>query len=295
MRARAPGKVVISGAYAVLRGAPAIVAAVDRYASADDRGPAPLITDEVKKAIELGSLPRAPAFDSSPQRQDGRKLGLGSSAAILVASLWAMRPELSRDELFQLALEAHRQAQGGGSGIDVAASTYGGVLRYQLTDTQTPTVEPIALPSRLVLQVWASPSEARTSDLIARVAASERAEPDLTAASFERLFVACEAALLAARSNDAEGFVRALCAQADELGALGDRAGVPIITAAVRALGAAAAKQGAVVLPAGAGGGDVALFVGLDEPDRALMRLCEQRSHRPLGLSLGAPGAARDP
>ena len=35
MRARAPGKLVLSGAYAVLEGAPALVAAVDRYAVAD--------------------------------------------------------------------------------------------------------------------------------------------------------------------------------------------------------------------------------------------------------------------
>ncbi len=35
MIARAPGKIVISGAYAVREGAPAIVAAVDRYAVAD--------------------------------------------------------------------------------------------------------------------------------------------------------------------------------------------------------------------------------------------------------------------
>ena len=33
--ARAPGKVVLSGAYAVLEGAPALVAAVDRYVVAD--------------------------------------------------------------------------------------------------------------------------------------------------------------------------------------------------------------------------------------------------------------------
>ncbi len=39
MRARAPGKVVLSGAYSVLRGAPAIVTAVDRYVEADDGEP----------------------------------------------------------------------------------------------------------------------------------------------------------------------------------------------------------------------------------------------------------------
>src|ERR1700689_3835186 len=67
MRARAPGKLVLTGAYAVLEGAPAIVAAVDRYAVADDAAP-----DEGDvRALHDGS---------------GRKLGLGSSAASMVAS-----------------------------------------------------------------------------------------------------------------------------------------------------------------------------------------------------------------
>ena len=44
-RARAPGKVVLSGAYAVLSGAPAIVAAVSRYVTADSARPAELLTD----------------------------------------------------------------------------------------------------------------------------------------------------------------------------------------------------------------------------------------------------------
>ncbi len=35
MIAKAPGKLVVSGAYSVLEGAPAIVVAVDRYAVAD--------------------------------------------------------------------------------------------------------------------------------------------------------------------------------------------------------------------------------------------------------------------
>ena len=40
MKARAPGKLVMSGAYAVLEGAPALATAVDRYAVADtERAP----------------------------------------------------------------------------------------------------------------------------------------------------------------------------------------------------------------------------------------------------------------
>src|SRR5690348_13891637 len=133
-RASAPGKVVLSGSYSVLAGAPAIVAAVDRYVIADASRPADRVTAEVRAAIDAGALDAAPWFDASALRvaePDGttRKLGLGSSAAILAASLAAASPKSSPpDELFAKALSAHRAAQGGDSGVDVAASVFGGIL-----------------------------------------------------------------------------------------------------------------------------------------------------------------------
>ncbi|AGP37561.1 hypothetical protein SCE1572_25545 [Sorangium cellulosum So0157-2] len=108
MIVRAPGKLVLSGAYAVLEGAPALVAAVDRYVVADPARQADLVTEEVQAAIDAGALDRAAWFDASalrsaapdptagapagagaPPREASRKLGLGSSAAILVATLAA--------------------------------------------------------------------------------------------------------------------------------------------------------------------------------------------------------------
>src|SRR5262249_8121092 len=67
--ARAPGKLVLSGAYSVLYGAPALVAAVDRYVSADSALAAERVTPEVRAA--LGDAP-APGFDASALRRDGK-------------------------------------------------------------------------------------------------------------------------------------------------------------------------------------------------------------------------------
>ena len=53
-RARAPGKLVLSGAYAVLSGAPALVAAVDRYVVADSARPTLFDAPEVRAANSVG-------------------------------------------------------------------------------------------------------------------------------------------------------------------------------------------------------------------------------------------------
>src|SRR5262245_49593809 len=137
MNARAPGKVVLSGAYAVLEGAPAIVAAVDRYVVADASRHASFVTREVQAAIDAGDLSFAPWFDASALRATddsghSRKLGLGSSAAILVAFLAAVLGAsacegAALEALSERAARAHRLAQAGGSGIDVTASAMGGV------------------------------------------------------------------------------------------------------------------------------------------------------------------------
>ncbi len=161
---RAPGKVLLFGEYAVLDGAPnaALVAAVARgvtceYVPGGDRVvfeapglvPPPVSGDTRLRFVEA-------AAEAAPVRPAGRyiidsaelfttdvtgatvKLGLGSSAAVTVAVVAALCVaaggdlDIERDTLFGLALAAHRRASGGGSGADIAAITYGGVVRVTL-------------------------------------------------------------------------------------------------------------------------------------------------------------------
>jgi phosphomevalonate kinase len=294
-RASAPGKVVLSGAYAVLEGTPAIVSAVDRRAFADASGSPEFTTDEVAAALELGWLERAPAFDASSQREDGRKLGLGSSAAILVASLLASDPGLGRTLLFERALAAHRRAQGGGSGVDVAASVYGGTLAYQLDEHRRPTVTPITLPQGLVVEVWSSPVEAHTRSLIERVEAARATAPSEHRAIFDELDHFGRAALDAVLTGSAAALVAALCGQAEGLWRLGRLAVVPIRTDAVSRLDALARDQEAVVLPAGAGGGDVCIYAGTRPPSAGLLAALPAAGHTRLALAHDAEGASMTP
>ena len=65
MRARAPGKLVLSGAYAVLEGAPALVAAVDRYALADSERSATLRRFRVGRRIGAIVIPHTRLLSDS--------------------------------------------------------------------------------------------------------------------------------------------------------------------------------------------------------------------------------------
>jgi len=161
----APGKLVLTGAYAVLEGAPAIVVAVDRYAVADPGAP---------DRIDVRAL----------KDEKGRKLGLGSSAASRVASEGAcamargedLRDPLVRAGLFRRVRAAHADEQRGGSGVDVAAAVHGGALRYVTAGNES-VLRAVDLPAGLILRAFWSGTSARTSELRARVDALLARDP----------------------------------------------------------------------------------------------------------------------
>jgi len=289
MIACAPGKVVISGAYAVLHGAPAIVSAVDLYVRADSKKKSDFVTPEVRVALHHEE---APCFDANALRRDGRKVGLGSSAAILVASIAARHPELvtrdpKRRELFQRALVAHREAQGGGSGCDVLASVYGGTSVARMRDSDLDR-SAVSLPGDLHVELWVAPSTASTSQMLSKVRALAETRPTEHEHLMTDLTSAAEAAAEAVNDGDSEAFLQALTGQREGLTELGQAAGIAIVTKQVQALASRAAETQSVVIPAGAGGGDIVLYVGFSPPSKALLQYAAELDHRPLGARIHA-------
>jgi phosphomevalonate kinase len=290
---RAPGKVVLSGAYAVLEGAPAIVAAVGRDVIADSDREAERVTEEVQAAIDRGILTRACWFDASALRsEDGtRKLGLGSSAAILVATMAAVEGlpdnEDDRAQLTGIARQAHRAAQGGGSGVDVAASAMGGVL-VCLAKGGALDVNRHALPEGAVVTILACAEAASTAGMLAQIRALRARDM----ATFRRLLdAACAGANAAVDAKSPEELIAALVAQRVALAELGEVSGAPIVTAAVAELAKVAGEAGAYAGPAGAGGGDVALLVTPRALDLApLLDAARAAGLTPLEGGIGAPG-----
>ena len=153
IEATAPGKQVLTGEYAVLAGAPALAAAADRRVmcriAPATEGDWSFVSRgyEARAAHRRDELPdTGPAaltrfalaslqveIDSRPFSQDREKMGFGSSAACAVAVTAALAELAGMPApTLQHSLATHRNWQGGaGSGVDVAASYCGGVIRFQ--------------------------------------------------------------------------------------------------------------------------------------------------------------------
>lgn len=295
----APGKMVLTGAYAVLEGAPAIVIAVDRYAKADPARVAESPSAEVLDA--LGDTP-PPSCDASALYHEGSKLGLGSSAAVLVASLGAdaakrgldpSDPDV-RSRIFRRARESHARVQGGGSGVDIAASTYGGVLRYTL-HANRPWILESTLPEGLVISGFFSGKSARTSDLLAQVAQLKERDPEAHSRVFGNLGYAAELAAKLMESGSVREFVGAVGLFLESLEELGELAEAPIVPLTFKRLAIIAAEEGGVFLPSGAGGGDVGVFLGATEPSENFRSRAKVLGMQPLAIGIDRHGLRVSP
>lgn len=150
------------------------------------------VCHEVKRTMghELMDLPYHVTLDSTALSQaNGRKAGLGSSAATTVATtaaLWYLvtntRPV--PDQVFRMALSAHRRFQEGqGSGYDVACSTYGGVGLF--TGGQQPLWTPLTFCQVPPLRLITAPRSVSTPQAIAHWQAWKTQYPDRWKTYFE--------------------------------------------------------------------------------------------------------------
>jgi mevalonate kinase len=307
----APGKLFLIGEYGVLAGHCAVVTAVDRrvtgrfVAGAAPR--TPLIKEVVESVrahlIDAGAtLPEGvPEIDSTALSSETGKLGLGSSAAVAAAGAGAMLAAAGCDlEYTQrlaciLAGRAHRAAQGGrGSGADVAAAVYGGVVYFARRENEI-DVQPLELPAVQVI-VFSTGTPSSTVDHVRALEAHAEAQPAACKARLAAIGVLARSFTAACVEEDAATVVGAAALANAELEALGREIGLPIVTPALAVAAKLAEELGGAAKPSGAGGGDVGVAF-LTDPGAAetFRRRAAHLGLEILSIRTGADGLRREP
>ncbi|WEV46943.1 phosphomevalonate kinase [Bifidobacterium sp. ESL0690] len=257
-------------------------------------------------------------IESELDDASGRKYGLGSSAAVTVAMMKALTAfyglELDPIQQYKLAFVSASRAQKVGSGGDLAASLFGGCIRFTAVDRQwvtnrlqdTALSDLIDMPwpglsiarlrafapgSSLRLMVGWTGNPASTPSLVGHVQQQSAAEHERTYQDFLNGSDACVDALASALVRDDEQAVIARVREARKLlQNLSSFTGVTIETPALRALVEVAENHGAAAKSSGAGGGDCGIAIAGPSADcAAITRGWQEKSIVPLGLSVHAP------
>jgi phosphomevalonate kinase len=194
------------------------------------------------------------------------KLGFGSSAAMTVALMRALcqiggsDERYSPDNLFGQSLQAHRLAQGNlGSGIDVAASVYGGALIYEMSraDSLQKIPQPVEVwQELLILPVWTGRS-ASTRSMVRGVDRLKESDAALYGELMNRLAHCSQQGCRAYMQKDFTAFFEAVKEFYQTLSQLGKKSAMPIISPAHQKLANIAESVGTVYKPSGAGSGDI--------------------------------------
>jgi ERG8-type phosphomevalonate kinase len=321
--ASAPGKLVLIGEYAVVDGKPAVVAAVDRRAIAtvedaddlrvrgndrrwthisdamlDDSTPLagteqPLLVAVLRRLRAMPLSPVHASVSTSSFSSDQGKLGLGSSAAAAVALTRALLPsDAPLDAVHMIARAAHRDFQGGGSGIDVAASTFGGLVRFEAVDAETvlrvSTARPIPQSLEVVVAYTGKPAHTQGFVDAYRALPDRAARGDHVASIVAGFVDACA-------HDDAASLLHAVDDARAAMHDLGTAVHKDIVTAEHAAIAAIAAQHAGAAKPSGAGGGDVAVCFVPSEKRAHLEHALDDAGFPVVRLQIGAPGVRIEP
>jgi len=240
--ASAPGSTMLMGEHAVVKGYWAIACALDKRievrltprsdsvvkvrselatysASLDD-----LVPDDklsfVLKAIELQLADLDKGFELDIVAQFSHTLGLGSSAAVTVATVKALAAysniELTREQHLQKALAVVHAVQGRGSGTDLAASIYGGVIAYKIDPCEV-----LALSGLPIICLHYVGYKTKTPAVLEIVAQYGAAHPNIYAGIYKMMDSITGAAIAAVKAQDWQRFGKLMNIYQGQMDSLG--------------------------------------------------------------------------
>lgn len=247
IRVRVPGSLMLMGEHAVLHGELALVLATNTYievtlnarsdrqvfidsalaqyqSSLDELVADPKLSF-VLAAINLHHAQLRCGFDLHIQSEFSHTVGLGSSAAVtagVVAALSRLCNEtLNAEQLFDRSLAAVHQVQGGrGSGSDLVASIYGGIVAYRVAPREIRRLDKAAILNMPPVDLFYVGYKRATPEVIAIVDQLSTQAPELfkqlyllmgqTAEVAEQAILSQDWALLGQLMNSYAGLLDAL-------------------------------------------------------------------------------------
>lgn len=271
------------------------------------------ITLQYLQEQNISTFPFTLTVQSELDDASGRKYGLGSSAAVVTAGVKAILhrflPERPTKELiFKLAAIAHTIVQGKGSGADIAASTFGGVLRYrsfqaewllaQYQQSSSITefiqqnwtyleIERLRFPKNLYLCIGWTGNPASTVNLVEKVLQFKNTNPTQFSVFLTNSQEAVETILRGIKEQDEQLFFKGVRLNRRCLATLGKEADVDIETPLLKKLSDTAVKLKGAGKLSGAGGGDCGIaFMQTKEEVKQLQKKWIRYGIQPLHLSL---------
>jgi len=250
--------------------------------------------------------------------ESGKKYGLGSSAAVVTSIVASMLnyflPIKPADMLiFKLAAISHVKTQGNGSGADIAAATYGGVLEYSsfqaewlleeikndksLTDLVEKKwtylkINPITIPKELELCIGWTGNPASTSNLVNKVLKLKENDPSKFKTFIHHSERAVQDFLKGMETNDIPLLFKGIKTNRQALAKVGQRANVRLETPLLKTLSDLAERYGGVGKQSGAGGGDCGIaFMPSKEKNEQLKQAWLDAGIKPMALAVCPDGA----